>query len=268
MTKNNKNNLIAGLEHLGLSQYEAKCYIALLAHGISNGYTVAKHAGIPTSKVYSTLASLQEKGFISSNNMNKKQYRPYDPNTVLKQSREKIEKNMDIMEDGLNRIFTADNTFSTVSLSSAHDVDEYLNKIILSATKKVLITAWPEELDRIETILQERCKDIEIFILCYGTYKLKGAKVFLHRRAYLVKKETPGRMILAASDGQQALAAHFDKPSVAKGTWWQNTGITGIIADHILHDISLNHIMESLSENMQQKMEKTLTSLRKKLYIQ
>ena len=46
------------LRALGMSLYEARIYVGLLRHGPQNGNEVSKSAGIPSSKVYSTLERL------------------------------------------------------------------------------------------------------------------------------------------------------------------------------------------------------------------
>src|SRR6266702_2877832 len=54
------------LQVLGFSLYEARVYVALLRHGPQNGNEVSKSAGLPSSKVYSTLERLVSKGIVQS----------------------------------------------------------------------------------------------------------------------------------------------------------------------------------------------------------
>ena len=51
------------LKAVGLSEYEAKAYIALLTHGAPmNGYEVAKASGVPRSTIYEVLGKLVARG--------------------------------------------------------------------------------------------------------------------------------------------------------------------------------------------------------------
>jgi len=52
------------LQKLGLSPYEAKCYLALLTHGNLIGKNIAKKSEVPLTSVYRNLESLQKKGFV------------------------------------------------------------------------------------------------------------------------------------------------------------------------------------------------------------
>ena len=56
------DGVVDRLRALGMSLYEAKIYVGLLRHGPQNGNEVSKSAGIPSSKVYSTLERLSSKG--------------------------------------------------------------------------------------------------------------------------------------------------------------------------------------------------------------
>ena len=55
--------MVEELQRLGMSGYEAKAYVALVAAGGPlNGYEVAKRSGVPRSTVYETLAKLVGRG--------------------------------------------------------------------------------------------------------------------------------------------------------------------------------------------------------------
>ena len=59
----NHPDFLVSLRALGLSQYEAQVYLALLGEGATEVATVIRKAEIPQNKAYEALASLQKKGF-------------------------------------------------------------------------------------------------------------------------------------------------------------------------------------------------------------
>lgn len=91
---------LKGLLSLGLTSYEAKCYVALLGKTELTAAEVAKLAGIPRSKVYETLEKLLHKGLCNYLPGPVMKYRACDPE-VLNDSvddklgiiKEKIEQN-------------------------------------------------------------------------------------------------------------------------------------------------------------------------------
>src|SRR5262249_61987403 len=58
--------VVSGLQARGHSLDEAKLYIGRLRAGPQNGNEVSKSAGLPSSKVYSTLERLVSKGIVPS----------------------------------------------------------------------------------------------------------------------------------------------------------------------------------------------------------
>src|SRR5271170_5090759 len=51
------------LGKVGLTHYEARAYIALVARGVGDASTLAAAAGIPRTSAYKVLESLAEKGY-------------------------------------------------------------------------------------------------------------------------------------------------------------------------------------------------------------
>jgi len=61
---------------IGLSSYEAKAYLALVAHGYASADIIAQTALIPRTSAYKVLQGLHEKGFIISTEGRPKIYKP------------------------------------------------------------------------------------------------------------------------------------------------------------------------------------------------
>lgn len=57
-----ETNLLEQLTALGLTEYEARVYLALLTDHPATGYQISKLAGIPRSMVYEALGRLEARG--------------------------------------------------------------------------------------------------------------------------------------------------------------------------------------------------------------
>jgi sugar-specific transcriptional regulator TrmB len=57
-------SVVEKLQHVGLTQYEAKAYLALLNTHLSTATKVAEKSGVPRTKIYSVLEALKHKGWI------------------------------------------------------------------------------------------------------------------------------------------------------------------------------------------------------------
>ena len=70
------------LESIGLSSYEARGYIALVAHGYGSAETIAATARIPRTSAYKVLQSLCSKGFAISTRGRPTIFKPEAPGKV------------------------------------------------------------------------------------------------------------------------------------------------------------------------------------------
>ena len=68
---------------MGLTAPEIRTYAALLRYTDSTAAELSQKTGIPYSKVYEVLASLEEKGWVTSNDSRPTQYLPRSPGTGL-----------------------------------------------------------------------------------------------------------------------------------------------------------------------------------------
>jgi len=71
-----KTEAIELLKEFGLNTYEARCYIALLELESGRAPEVAKASGVPPQRVYDSLSSLVEKGFVQEVNGKPKLFVP------------------------------------------------------------------------------------------------------------------------------------------------------------------------------------------------
>jgi sugar-specific transcriptional regulator TrmB len=63
------------LEQVGFTEYETKVYKALLQLGSGTATSIARVSNVPTNKVYESLISLIEQGFVASLDVRPKQYK-------------------------------------------------------------------------------------------------------------------------------------------------------------------------------------------------
>jgi len=99
-----EDRIIENLENLGLTNYEARVYYALVKLKKATAPAISKISGVPKPKVYSTLESLEEKGYVLSTPGEPSYYIVVDPKIVFSTVRKKIEKIVHELEDNLKAI--------------------------------------------------------------------------------------------------------------------------------------------------------------------
>ncbi len=79
------------LREVGLTDYETRAYLILLERGVMTASEVSEHGGVPYSKVYETLNSLERKGWIEAERGRPRRYFPKAPSEALEAVRLRVE---------------------------------------------------------------------------------------------------------------------------------------------------------------------------------
>jgi sugar-specific transcriptional regulator TrmB len=88
------------LHQVGLTEYETKAYLTLLEHGVMTASEVSEQSGVPYSKVYETLNSLERKGWVEVEGGRPSHYFPKAPSEALGAARLRMED----MVEGWKRV--------------------------------------------------------------------------------------------------------------------------------------------------------------------
>ena len=89
------------LQQLGLTDYEIKSYLSLLAHPGVQASEISKDSDVPVSKIYEVLSNLERKGWVESQHTRPTKYFPKSPSTALQALRLKQQAEMKSNEDQL-----------------------------------------------------------------------------------------------------------------------------------------------------------------------
>lgn len=132
---------IEALENLGLTEYEARCFVALtqLPHGTAK--EIGQVADIPRSRVYETMERLQGKGLVELHDAEPRQYQSVEVDTAIQVLRKEYESYFDTAEQRLNQLepaykeatpgVWAINTHDQVTGRAVNLLDEATDEIVL-----------------------------------------------------------------------------------------------------------------------------------------
>jgi sugar-specific transcriptional regulator TrmB len=79
------------LEKIGLTSYEIRTFTALLKSEEQTASEISQKSGVPYSKIYEVLGTLEEKGWIGTDNSRPTKYFGKSPATGLETTKQKIE---------------------------------------------------------------------------------------------------------------------------------------------------------------------------------
>ena len=139
---------MATLRDLGLSEYEARVYRALLSAGPATAKELSRRSDVPMGRIYDVLNGLETTALIRSQQSSRpKKYAPVEPETALsrlleekrREAEEELERYEEAVESVAERLEArepADGQFYTVALGFEDSVDLLTERI--SATTEQL----------------------------------------------------------------------------------------------------------------------------------
>ena len=139
------------LKEIGLAEYEISCYLSLLGKGPCTASQVSKDAGVPYSKVYDVLASLEAKGWVEVENTRPKRYFPKPPSEALEAARlgfeSRLQNSLGQARGELDPLYLSKELQERPDIWIVRGGFNVLSRIrdTLNATGKTLMVATPGE---------------------------------------------------------------------------------------------------------------------------
>ena len=138
------------LEKIGLTSYEIRTFTSLLKDGELTASDLSQKSGVPYSKIYEVLGTLEEKGWIGSDNSRPTKYFAKSPSTGLETTKQNQEKdfstNQNIILSELVPLYEKSGTSEKPEiwvLSGAVNITAKILEMVESCRKEVMI-AIPE----------------------------------------------------------------------------------------------------------------------------
>jgi len=231
------------LRELGLTDYETRAYLALLEKGVLTASQVSENAGVPYSKVYETLTSLERKGWIETEQGRPGRYYPKAPSEALATAKLQLEERLKMWEKTISS--ELEPFYEKREIREKPDIwilrGEFntITKLreMLEETKSELMVAapvFPKTLaDSVVPILQ-RLQSTNVKILFMVSkqataWNLKELESFAEVR---VKDQMFGGGVIV--DGREAiLFLGEDKPTLV--IWSNHVGLVQFAKDYFQH---------------------------------
>jgi sugar-specific transcriptional regulator TrmB len=141
-------------EQFDFGEYEIAAYLAVLEYGRLTAGEIAEETDIPQPRVYDTVRSLADHGFVEVRDSRPMEVLAVDPAEAF----DGVQATLEELVTGLEQTYTAPARASeAVSLvSSRQTVVRYFGEVISSAEYELLVSLTPDLLARFEDELAER----------------------------------------------------------------------------------------------------------------
>ncbi|AWN23811.1 transcriptional regulator [Deinococcus irradiatisoli] len=180
------------LQALGLTEYEARAYTALLALGRAVPARVARQAGIPRPKIYETLERLEGRGLAARVGQNPLEYAPLSAREYLARARRSFDDRLGALDRDLSRLAPDPAPEAVYHLYGEAAINAMCEDLTLNARSSVVMAGSAELLGRLERLTPRGVQVSQASLSGLPSVAAQGQRAFL-----------------LARDGEAAVVAHF-----------------------------------------------------------
>lgn len=159
-------------DYFDLNVYETKVWLALLGKGTASAGEIAEISGVPRSRTYDVLESLEKKGFAIVKLGKPVKYLGVKPKMILEKLRNNVKRDADERIESLSNIKNTDEFVQleelynggidpikreeiSAALKGRSTISSYLREIIQNAKKEVLICTKANEINSKTRLFQQ-----------------------------------------------------------------------------------------------------------------
>lgn len=238
------DEVIDRLQHLGMSGYEAKAYLALIGAGEPlNGYEVAKRSGVPRSTVYETLAKLVARGaaFTVQGATDAGDYIPLPAKALLDRLGRDYHESLAALDAMLPAIAAPPTVHLIHNIFGAAALLERARDVVAGTRHELFLSIWPEEMAPLrDEVAQAESRSVAVTSIAFGDLGDPIGRTFQHELSTpVVALENLGcRLLTVVGDRKEAVIGGFTG-SGAWGVYTDNPAVVLLSVEYIRHDIAI-----------------------------
>jgi sugar-specific transcriptional regulator TrmB len=143
--------------NIDMSEYESLVYLALINHGKQTMKQLSASSGVPKQRVYDTVETLRERGFVGLDDSYPKQAYAIEPTQTLGPILDRIEQVQNQLEELHQTI--SDIESGVTQIENSASIDKYVSELLSSAEHTVFLlssrdraTAFQDELTALDDV--------------------------------------------------------------------------------------------------------------------
>ncbi|CDN43527.1 MULTISPECIES: TrmB family transcriptional regulator [Paenibacillus] len=226
--------MIDRLKRLGMSELEARCYLALHEEPVLSGYEVAKRVSVSRTNVYAALRSLVEKGICRVSEGETSMYAAIPIEDVIRQLRSEFEENAGILERDLKPQPPAPGFYTWTGEGNMRTA---IRRLIAGARRTVVVDIWSEDFHELEPMLAEaESRGKTVIVITIGEVETGLRHVFTHKRMEMwLPEKSRGFYILC--DWKDGLLGSFNEPGKPSALETDHPSVSGMLLQAFHHDL-------------------------------
>ncbi len=199
------------LQALGLTEYEARAYTALLALGRAVPARVARQAGIPRPKIYETLERLEGRGLSARVGQTPLEYAPLSAREYLARARRSFDDRLEVLDRDLSRLTPDPAPEAVYHLHGEAAIRAMCEDLTLNARTQVVMAGDKVLAEHLEKLTPRGVKVIYSGLAELPSIAAEG------QQAFLLTRDSEAAVIahfISGSEGDQAHGVHTHNPMI------------------------------------------------------
>ena len=247
-------DLIDQLLALGLTEYEAKVYLALLGENPVTGYQVSKTSGVPRSMVYEALGRLEARGAALKTLGEKATlYRPVAPETLLDRYEQEARERAAMLRERLAPLFNKQDEGRLWNFAGRRDALQYAAELIARAERELMLVLTDADVAALRSDLEAAAaRGVQIGAMLTGTAAFTIGQVVRHPQHETELHRMTETLIIVA-DEHEFLIASGHASTIATVT--TNANMVLIARQFIWMELFAQRIFARLGNDLLAKLE-------------
>jgi len=239
-----------GLMSIGLSEYEAKAYVALLRGGPVTGYHLSKVSGVPRSMIYEVLGKLTARGAaMTLREEGTTKYAPVEATEFLDRLTREYEDRFDSLRDGLSNLASTSDLEYVWNIEGHENIIAKAREMIGQARDRVYLALGPRTAASVLSDLAEAVsRGVRVAIYTTAQIDLPGARVFVTHVSEETLGQARGLGLIVVIDGEELLIGEWLSAAQARASWTSSPLLVFVTEHHLRTDTYLPQMMRLLGE--------------------
>lgn len=240
------DTVLAELQKVGFSQYEAKAYVALLQHSPATGYELSKRSGVPRSMIYEVLGKLIDRGAAYTVPAEPVKYAPVPARELMERLRRGMDHTLSYLESALSSLERTSEVDVIWHIRGHDPVLAEILSVIEHARSELWLSIWAPQIAPLTAAVQEaQRRGVRVFSVLFAAPSAELGLTFHHdyMPPEVVKARMGGQLTIAARDAEEVVIAEFLDIASPWAVKTRDPALVLVATEYVRHDIMIDVIM-------------------------
>ncbi|MDN9011671.1 TrmB family transcriptional regulator [Brevibacillus laterosporus] len=246
--------MVDELRKIGLSDLEARCFLALHEEPKISGYEVAKRVSVSRTNVYAALRSLTERGICRAIEGDPVLYDAVPIEQLIKVLQYDFEKTTTKLSQELKTPPRPASSF--YSWQGKEAVKKAIKRLILHAQNSIVVDIWSEDVQWVEEyLLDAEQRGVFVTLITIGESHSPLRHVHVHRRSDEWQNMQARRFTILC-DSSFSLIGSFTTDTKLSALETDHPSVIELLQNAFYHDVIMERVERDFKEQFHNKYGK------------